>query len=35
MGDKGSMKKVPKMSKKEAKAAKIEARNQKKSQVDM
>lgn len=29
MGDKGSAKKVPKMSKKEAKAAKIAAKNQK------
>lgn len=35
MGDKGSTKKVPKMSKKEAKAAKLEAKSQKKSQVDM
>jgi hypothetical protein len=35
MGDKGSAKKVPKMTKKEAKAAKIEARNQKKAQVDI
>jgi hypothetical protein len=29
MGDKGSTKKVPKMSKKEAKAAKLAARNSK------
>lgn len=34
MGDKGSIKKTPKMSKKEAKAAKIAAKNAKKIEGD-
>lgn len=34
MGDKGSQKKAPKMTKKEARAAKIAARNNKSSEGD-